>query len=80
VIQVFYNKYKNKYNQGTLTEEEKVFPLLMFHKDDYDKTAIDYAREEHHYQTFKILIKFMLISKNEHLFSKMIIENLPYMV
>ena len=52
----------------------------MFYKDKRGKTAIDYARENLHYQTFKILIEFLLINKSEHLYSKIMIDNIAYMV
>ena len=59
VVEIMFNKYKNKFMLGQLTKEEYSLPLLIFHRDMQGKTALDYARNEQRYKTFKIFIDFL---------------------
>ena len=80
VMKVIYNKYKNKFMIGQLTEEEKALPLLVLHRDKNGKTAIDYAREKKYYKSFNIMIELLSFNKTKHLYTRLMLDSIPHML
>ena len=46
VIQVFHSKYKQAHDTGSLTDGERNVLLILLHKDQNGKTALDLALEQ----------------------------------
>ena len=61
ILEVIFKKYQVRLNLDQLEDKEKVLPLLILSPNEEGQSALDLARENNKYRSFKIMIEFLNI-------------------